>query len=258
MGIDQLGFQSVQLGYLKILQMDNVDPNNTKARKEYEVKPQPANQLAVNLNRASIPAECINRGNHRSVIIRPVSHHSSVFFRHNQSVRHHSDDIIVPFRHDTSVCRSQRGSISAKKLLTARTKKTARNTYPEAHTHRRTLYSTVVKTHQLTVSSRFLSNVESGFLTGINWKSYSRRAQRHQYPSKQRRKSTAIYRRRVRMNSNYRGFTGENDEEYQEGYTRRFDVHSPSADTQSPSLAQGELLATPQTSTQTQLLVYNS
>ncbi|KZV37840.1 mitogen-activated protein kinase 9-like [Dorcoceras hygrometricum] len=48
MGIDQLGFQSVQLGYLKILQMDNTDPNNTKAGKEYEVKPQPANQLAVN------------------------------------------------------------------------------------------------------------------------------------------------------------------------------------------------------------------
>ncbi|KZV30245.1 hypothetical protein F511_38990 [Dorcoceras hygrometricum] len=40
MGIDQLGFQSVQLGYLKILQMGNIDPNNTKAGKEYEVKPQ--------------------------------------------------------------------------------------------------------------------------------------------------------------------------------------------------------------------------
>ncbi|KZV44318.1 hypothetical protein F511_24951 [Dorcoceras hygrometricum] len=38
MGIDQLGFQSVQLGYLKILQMGNVDPNNTKAEKEYELE----------------------------------------------------------------------------------------------------------------------------------------------------------------------------------------------------------------------------
>ncbi|KZV49417.1 bromodomain and extraterminal domain protein 9 [Dorcoceras hygrometricum] len=47
MGIDQLGFQSVQLGYLKILQMGNADPNNTKAGKEYEVKPQPANQLEI-------------------------------------------------------------------------------------------------------------------------------------------------------------------------------------------------------------------
>ncbi|KZV49508.1 NAD kinase 2, chloroplastic [Dorcoceras hygrometricum] len=33
MGIDQLGFQSVQIDYLKILQMGNTDPNNTKARK---------------------------------------------------------------------------------------------------------------------------------------------------------------------------------------------------------------------------------
>ncbi|KZV45591.1 disease resistance protein-like [Dorcoceras hygrometricum] len=39
MGIDQLGFQSVQLGYLKILQMGNADPNNTKAGKEYEHRP---------------------------------------------------------------------------------------------------------------------------------------------------------------------------------------------------------------------------
>ncbi|KZV22650.1 strictosidine synthase 3-like [Dorcoceras hygrometricum] len=72
----------------------------------------PANQLEVHLNRASIPAQCINRGNHRSVIIRPVSHHSSVVFRHNQSIGHHSNDSVGPFKHDTSVCRSQRGSIS--------------------------------------------------------------------------------------------------------------------------------------------------
>ncbi|KZV33354.1 hypothetical protein F511_39566 [Dorcoceras hygrometricum] len=39
-----------------------------------------------------------------------------------------------------------------------------------------------------------------------------------------------------------------------EGFTRRFDVCRPSTNTQSPSLAQGELLATPQTITQTQLL----
>ncbi|KZV37030.1 hypothetical protein F511_11976 [Dorcoceras hygrometricum] len=272
MGIDQLDFQSVQLGYLKILQMGNADPNNTKAGKRIRGQ-----------------VSCINRGNHRSVIIRPVSHHNSVVFRHNQSVGHHSDDSVVPFRHDTSVCRSQKwlylrsstrtlnsqilpqqillrhGNFSllkiattlvtsntagtslelksvkemsylssqlylsssipmvrthiwfylAKQLLTARTKlKTARNTYPEAHMHRRTLYSTVAKTHQLTASLCSLSNIGPGFLTGINRKSYSRRAQRHQSRSKQRRKSTEIYRRRVRMNSNYRGFTGENDEEY--------------------------------------------
>ncbi|KZV56839.1 ankyrin repeat-containing protein-like [Dorcoceras hygrometricum] len=33
MGIDQLGFQSVQLGYLKLLQMGNADPNNTNQEK---------------------------------------------------------------------------------------------------------------------------------------------------------------------------------------------------------------------------------
>ncbi|KZV48269.1 hypothetical protein F511_27407 [Dorcoceras hygrometricum] len=118
MGIDQLKFQSVQLGYLKILQQGNTDPNNKSRKRKYEVKHQnrstrPANQLAIHLIRASIPAQCINRGNHRSVIFRPISHHNSVVFRHNQSVDHHSDDSVGPFRHDTSVCRSQRGSISA-------------------------------------------------------------------------------------------------------------------------------------------------
>ncbi|KZV55661.1 hypothetical protein F511_32144 [Dorcoceras hygrometricum] len=49
MGIDQLGFQSVQLGYLKILQMGNTDPNNTKAGKRTRENrsSRPANQLAV-------------------------------------------------------------------------------------------------------------------------------------------------------------------------------------------------------------------
>ncbi|KZV50355.1 3-ketoacyl-CoA thiolase 2, peroxisomal [Dorcoceras hygrometricum] len=41
-----------------------------------------------------------------------ITHHSSVVFRHDESVGHHSDDSVGPFRHDTSVCRSQRGSIS--------------------------------------------------------------------------------------------------------------------------------------------------
>ncbi|KZV56902.1 importin subunit alpha-2-like [Dorcoceras hygrometricum] len=103
---------------------------------------------------------------------------------------------------------------TASSLVTAHTTGgIVRELNSEAQTHRRTLYSTVAKTHQLTASSRSLSNVEPGFLTGINRKSYSRRAQHHQSLSKQRRKSLAIYRRSVRMNSNCRGFTGENDEE---------------------------------------------
>ncbi|KZV37737.1 hypothetical protein F511_31794 [Dorcoceras hygrometricum] len=54
-------------------------------------------------------------GNHRSVIFRAghsITHHSLVVFRHDDSVGHHSDDSVGPFRHDTSVCRSQRGSYS--------------------------------------------------------------------------------------------------------------------------------------------------
>ncbi|KZV29129.1 hypothetical protein F511_41456 [Dorcoceras hygrometricum] len=39
-GIDQLNFHSVQLGYLKFLQMGNADPHKTKAGNKYEVKPQ--------------------------------------------------------------------------------------------------------------------------------------------------------------------------------------------------------------------------
>ncbi|KZV40827.1 hypothetical protein F511_23149 [Dorcoceras hygrometricum] len=120
MGIDQLGFQSVQLGYLKILQMGNTDPNNTNAGKEYEnIGHQGLLIAGSNLNRAYIPAQCINQGNHWSVIFRPVIHHSSVVFRHNQSVGHHSDDSVVPFRHDTSVGQSQRGSISGSQSIKA-------------------------------------------------------------------------------------------------------------------------------------------
>ncbi|KZV31912.1 hypothetical protein F511_42212 [Dorcoceras hygrometricum] len=47
-------------------------------------------------------------GNHRSVIFRPASHHSSVVFRYDNSVDHHSDDSVGPFGHDYSVSRSQR------------------------------------------------------------------------------------------------------------------------------------------------------
>ncbi|KZV17937.1 hypothetical protein F511_42673 [Dorcoceras hygrometricum] len=70
----------------------------------------PANQLAVISIEPLYPHSVSTGGNHRSVIIRPVSHHSSVVFRHNQSVGHHSDDSVGLFRHNSSVGRSQRGS----------------------------------------------------------------------------------------------------------------------------------------------------
>ncbi|KZV57437.1 hypothetical protein F511_31644 [Dorcoceras hygrometricum] len=52
--------------------------------------------------------------------------------------------------------------------------------------------------------------------------------------------------------------SGEKQSQYnqQEGFTRRFDEYSSSAHTRSSSLAQSELLATPQTITQTQLQIY--
>ncbi|KZV43768.1 hypothetical protein F511_11222 [Dorcoceras hygrometricum] len=40
----------------------------------------------------------------------PSAHHSSVVFRHDKSVGHHSDDSVAHFRHDKSVGQSQRGS----------------------------------------------------------------------------------------------------------------------------------------------------
>ncbi|KZV57493.1 hypothetical protein F511_31869 [Dorcoceras hygrometricum] len=72
-GIDQLALHSVQLGYMKILQMGNTDPNNTKAGKQIR-------------GQAS-----------------PVSHHSSVVFRYDNTFDHHSDDSVGLFRHHTSV-----------------------------------------------------------------------------------------------------------------------------------------------------------
>ncbi|KZV44800.1 hypothetical protein F511_35469 [Dorcoceras hygrometricum] len=38
-------------------------------------------------------------------------------FRHDDSVGHHSDDSVGPFRYDTSVCRSQRGSFSGSQSI---------------------------------------------------------------------------------------------------------------------------------------------
>ncbi|KZV21460.1 Acyl-CoA dehydrogenase-related isoform 1 [Dorcoceras hygrometricum] len=42
----------------------------------------------------------------------PSAHHSSVVFRHDKSVGHHSDDSVGLFRHNKSVGQSQRGSQS--------------------------------------------------------------------------------------------------------------------------------------------------
>ncbi|KZV49306.1 serine carboxypeptidase-like 17 [Dorcoceras hygrometricum] len=46
----------------------------------------------------------------------PSTHHSSVVFRHDKLVGHHSNDSVGLFRHDKSVGQSQRGSQSEHKM----------------------------------------------------------------------------------------------------------------------------------------------
>ncbi|KZV15755.1 myosin-15-like [Dorcoceras hygrometricum] len=126
MGIDQLNLHSVQLGYLKILQVGNTDPNNTKAGKQ--IQGQTSVRRAIKqliMQHAIINAmKCMRAIKDR--IARPVyklenqsveplyhaqqvsrwkssvrdlqdpsAHHSSVVFRHDKSVGHHSDGSIL-------------------------------------------------------------------------------------------------------------------------------------------------------------------
>ncbi|KZV58686.1 mediator-associated protein 1-like [Dorcoceras hygrometricum] len=138
MGIDQLNLHSVQLGYLKILQVGNTDPNNTKQENKYEVKPQ-YEELSKQLNMQHTINQCykcmraikdrIAKPASRLAIISveplyhaqqvswwkssvrdlqaPSAHHSSVVFRHDKSVGHHSDDSVGLLRHDNRNNQSQ-------------------------------------------------------------------------------------------------------------------------------------------------------
>ncbi|KZV51670.1 hypothetical protein F511_32022 [Dorcoceras hygrometricum] len=129
MGIDQLGFQSVQLDYLKILQLGNTDPNNKnhenkyetqttpKQENKYEVKPQ-YEELSKQLNMQHAINQCYECMRAiKDRIARPASqlanqsveplYHAQRVSRWKSSVRdlqgpsaHHSS---VVFRHDKSV-----------------------------------------------------------------------------------------------------------------------------------------------------------
>ncbi|KZV50697.1 cell division cycle 20.2, cofactor of APC complex-like [Dorcoceras hygrometricum] len=146
MGIDQLGFQSVQLGYLKILKMGNTDPNNTKAGNRIRVY-QPGKSPVRDLQ-ARQPSQL------DGFQTKLISWFTTPMIALYLSGMTHL---------------SAGHNVALSQLLTARTKlKTARNTYPEAHMDRRTLHSTVARTHKLTASSHSLSDVDSGHLTGIN------------------------------------------------------------------------------------------
>ncbi|KZV51337.1 hypothetical protein F511_12032 [Dorcoceras hygrometricum] len=65
-GIDQLNFHSVQLGYLKLLQMGNTDPNNKSRKRKYELDQSINWQLKSSLYTTHSQSA---GGNHRSVII---------------------------------------------------------------------------------------------------------------------------------------------------------------------------------------------
>ncbi|KZV42394.1 hypothetical protein F511_25825 [Dorcoceras hygrometricum] len=123
-GIDQLNLHSVQLGYLKILQMGNTDPNNTKQENKYEVKPQ-YEELSKQLimQHAIIDAmKCmraikdrIARPVYQLEIISIILYTRTVYQPGKSSVRdlrspsaHHSL-VVGLFRHNSSVGQSQRG-----------------------------------------------------------------------------------------------------------------------------------------------------
>ncbi|KZV23430.1 hypothetical protein F511_36088 [Dorcoceras hygrometricum] len=129
---------SIQLTTTKIAR-----PNNTKQENKYEVKPQ-YEELSKQLNMKHAINQCyecmraikdrIARLASRLAIISieplyhahqvsrwksfvrdlqgPSAHQSSVVFRHDKSVGHHSNDSVGLFRHDKSVVQSQRGSQS--------------------------------------------------------------------------------------------------------------------------------------------------
>ncbi|KZV34293.1 hypothetical protein F511_34700 [Dorcoceras hygrometricum] len=126
-------------------------------------------------------------GNHRYVIIgarQPISQLGGIL--------HHSDDSVA--WHDTSVCRSQRGSISGlNKVLKAVSKLiTTGNAYSKAATTQENQSSEITKLHELGSHVAILSKAHLSLLVGINRKSNSRRIQRHQSRSKQRQESTKI------------------------------------------------------------------
>ncbi|KZV51212.1 hypothetical protein F511_16102 [Dorcoceras hygrometricum] len=74
----------------------------------------PVYQPANHISRASIPHMVYQSGKSSVRDLQdPSAHHSSVVFRHDKSVGHHSDDSVGLFRHDDSVDQSQRGSQSA-------------------------------------------------------------------------------------------------------------------------------------------------
>ncbi|KZV41674.1 3-hydroxyisobutyryl-CoA hydrolase-like protein 3, mitochondrial [Dorcoceras hygrometricum] len=238
MRIDQLGFQSVQLGYLKILQMGNADPNNTKAGKEYEVKPhlytrtvyQPGKSSVRASGPSAITARWYSDTTNQSVTTPMIALYlsgtthlsaghnvalSQVLNRSKAQYNSHSTyfmpQILARYvqavnksktrtfnsEYATSTDLTRHGNYSLLKIATSLVTFNTAGTSLELKSlelslkqpeslpkSSRTLGSSFVKTFDQHCYFAFLSSVDSGHLTGINRKSYSRRAQRHQSRSK--------------------------------------------------------------------------
>ncbi|KZV48817.1 hypothetical protein F511_24056 [Dorcoceras hygrometricum] len=171
MGIDQLNLHSVQLGYLKILQMGNTDPNNTKQENKYEVKPQ-YEELSKQLimQHAIINAmKCMRAIKDRRAkpvyqlaIISISLHTRTVYQPGKSSVR----DLRSPSAHHSLVISP--GTANLKPSLTGHDNsaaqllkhnfKTEENTYPKAYTNRGTLGQDFTESVERTGSSRFLKS----------------------------------------------------------------------------------------------------
>ncbi|KZV33331.1 Peroxidase 48-like [Dorcoceras hygrometricum] len=196
MGIDQLALHSIQLGYLKILQMGNADPNNTKAGKQirgqasgYQGSDSYTSESTGNhLSRASIPRTAYQPGkssvrDHSG----PSTYHSSVVFCTTPMI---------------ALCHS--GTTSINNEFKAQNSK---GCSPKKLKSDRTNSTKVFEQHSYFAS---LPEVDSDLQDSINQESFSRGTQRHQFHSKRRRKSANISGKRFRMNSINNEFKAQN------------------------------------------------
>ncbi|KZV35667.1 hypothetical protein F511_15122 [Dorcoceras hygrometricum] len=227
MGIDQLGFQSVQLGYLKILQMGNADPNNPKYGPLNPYIPFRSTTIGKSIV-AIDPIAMRTSWRSNSDIANSIGYPRMSASGESSTTMHRllhasgSHPITPPDdpKHD---------NFSLLKIATSLVTSNTTGTSLElksrsSHSQQKTL----LNSHKNLRIHSFIAFPLQRQLRPPNWyqsKSYSRRSQRYQSRSKQRWKSTEIYRRSLRMNSIYRGFTGENYEKYWVQNTISVDQH---------------------------------
>ncbi|KZV42956.1 hypothetical protein F511_42772 [Dorcoceras hygrometricum] len=117
----------------------------------------------------------------------PSAHHSSVVFRHDKSVGHHSDDSVGLFRHNKSVASH---NLALNQLLDkAQFNEKCSHRSLNQQENNETDFSKKLRTP---VATRFYSNANSGLQMGSNRKRNSKRIQRHQNHSNHRRRTAAI------------------------------------------------------------------